>query len=45
MSISHKSIYRYIYTSIQQKLNNRPRKTIAYNTPNEILNSELKVVA
>jgi len=30
---------------IQQKLNNRPRKIIAYKTPKEILNSELKVVA
>lgn len=30
---------------IAQKLNNRPRKIINYNTPTEIINSELKKVA
>jgi len=38
-------ISEIMLVSIQQKLNNRPRKIIAYKTPKEILNSELKVVA
>lgn len=38
--ISEKTLY-----NIQHKLNNRPRKIIAYKTPNEILNFELNVVA
>jgi IS30 family transposase len=31
--------------TIQQKLNNRPRKVIGYKTPQEIMDSELKNVA
>ncbi len=31
--------------SIQEKLNNRPRKIIGSKTPNEIIDSELKFVA
>jgi len=30
---------------IQEKLNNRPRKIIGFKTPNEIMDSELKIVA
>ena len=30
---------------IQEKLNNRPRKIIGYETPQEIMDSELKNVA
>jgi IS30 family transposase len=32
-------------TKIQEKLNNRPRKILQYNTPKEMMESELKFVA
>ncbi len=38
-------IDKKILDSIQQKLNNRPRKIIGYKTPLEIMDSELKNVA
>ncbi|HLD30620.1 MAG TPA: IS30 family transposase, partial [Patescibacteria group bacterium] len=34
---------RDIY-QIQEKLNNRPRKSLNYKTPNEVINNYLKVV-
>jgi IS30 family transposase len=40
-----KEISENYLQNIQDKLNNRPRKIISYNTPQEILNFELKKVA